>query len=388
MITTKNKVWIISDGNTIDLDLNTAANEKISGPVTEHKISEIAMYLLSPLPIKMEDYVIGCKVHHKAPASSLLKRFFNKLSVRKEDSAKNTEEFTEDILITPKHNPPLFRDNLLNKHFMRIKEQLLPYKPIQKKLSSLDIDHIEEITAIGEDMDKNRYQITLGGSITDKINFILEALTRKTKITLGKAHIQDGLFDFRGYSFNSFNTNNAYPLVRCFHENQTKYCVLTKNYKFNYWVDDNKLIDYLRLFEQSLQTDAKLNGAINLCIKGKANPFKLFFTDKYEQDYSKRYLPKIYREMMFSHNIAPNEIEAITQTLNKKQSVVFFSYAPTFESDRQKLFTNISVMHDLKALDSIKESIPRVYSEISKKTAVFETQQLYLLDSMRGCQDV
>lgn len=378
----------MSDGNTIDLDLNTVAKEKISGRVTEYKISEIAMYLLSPQPIEMEDYVIGCKVHHKAPASSLLKRFFNKLTFRKEDSAKNAEELIEEILITPKHNPPLFRDNLLNQHFMRIKEQLIPYKPIHKKLSSLDINLIDEVTAIGEGIDKTRYQITLGGSINDKINLIINSLTRKAKITLGKAYIQDGLFDFRGYSFTSFNTKNAYPLIRCFHENQTKYCVLTGDYKFNYWVEDNELIDYLRLFEQSIQTDKELKSAINLCIKGKANPLKLFFSDQYEQNYSKRNLPKIYREMMFSHNIAPNEIEAISQTLNNNQSVVCFTYAPTFEPDQQKLFTNISVMHDLKALDSIKERVPRVYSEIIKKTADFETKQLYLLDSMRGCQDV
>jgi hypothetical protein len=81
-------------------------------------------------------------------------------------------------------------------------------------------------------------------------------------------------------------------------------------------------------------------------------------------------------------------MEIITDTLNSNQSIVFFNYVPTSGPGQQKLFTNISVMHDLKALESIKDRVPRVYSEIIKKTTDSDAGKLYLLDSMRGYQNV
>jgi hypothetical protein len=234
----------------------------------------------------------------------------------------------------------------------------------------------------------NRYQINLQGSINDKINFILNSLTKKAKITIKKAYLLNGLFDFRGYTFDSFNADNDYHLIRFSQNNQTKYCVLTRDYKFDYWVNDNILINYLHLFEQSIQTDPKLKEALNLCITGKAKPLKLFFSKQTEQSYSEKHLPMVYRKMLITHNIAPNEVEMITDTLNNNQSIVFFNYVPTSGPGQQKLFTNISVMHDLKALESIKDRVPRVYSEIIKKTTDSDAGKLYLLDSMRGYQNV
>ncbi len=386
--TSCNKAWIISEGRIINLDLSSITSEPVSGPVTEYRISEITRYLLNPKPIKLEEKVIGCKVHYKVPASGMIKRFMNKLTFNNETSKKNADAFTEDILSTSKLDPPSFEDNALNLHLIRVNEQLRPFNPVQKKLSSLDRDGVQEITATCEDIGRNRYQINLQGSINDKINFILNSLTKKAKITIKKAYLLNGLFDFRGYQFETFNTNNDYHLIRFSRNNQTKYCVLTRDYKFDYWVNDNILINYLHLFEQSIQTDPKLKEALNLCITGKAKPLKLFFSKQTEQSYSEKHLPLVYRKMLITHNIAPNEMEMITGTLNNNQSIVFFNYVPTSGPNQQKLFTNISVMHDLKALESIKDRVPRVYSEIIKKTTDSDAGKLYLLDSMRGYQNV
>jgi len=383
-----NKIWIISDGRIINLDLSTITTEQVSGPVTDFRISEITRYMLNPESIKLEEKVIGCKVHYKVPPTGMIKRFFNKLTFKKKDSEKTADAFTEDILSTSKLDPPSFEDDALNLHLIRVNEQLKPFNPVQKKLSSLDRDSVNEITATCEDIGRNRYQINLKGSINDKINFILNSLTKKAKITIKKAYLLNGLFDFRGYRFESFNTNNDYHLIRFSQNNQTKYCVLTHDYKFDYWVDDHTLINYLHLFEQSIQTDPKLKEALNLCLKGKAKPLKLFFSKQSEQSYSEKHLPMVYRKMLITHSIAPNEMEIITDTLNSNQSIVFFNYVPTSGPGQQKLFTNISVMHDLKALESIKDRVPRVYSEIIKKTTDSDAGKLYLLDSMRGYQNV
>jgi len=383
-----NKVWIISEGKIINLDLSSITNEQVSGPVTEFRISEITRYMLNPASIKLEEKVIGGKVHYKVPPSGMIKRFLNKLTFKKEDPSKTADAYTEDILSTSKLDPPSFEDDTLNLHLIRVNEQLRPFNPVQKKLSSLDRDRVNEITATCEDIGKNRYQINLQGSINDKINFILNSLTKKAKITIKKAYLLNGLFDFRGYPFESFDTNNDYHLIRFSQNNKTKYCVLTRDYKFDFWVDDNALINYLHLFEQAVQTDPKLTEALNLCIKGKARPLKLFFSKQSEQSYSEKHLPMVYRKMLLTHDIAPNEMEIITDTLNNDQSIVFFNYVPTSGPGQQKLFTNISVMHDLKALESIKTRVPRVYSEIIKKTTDSDAGKLYLLDSMRGYQNV
>ena len=386
--TSPDKAWIISEGRVINLDLSSITSEQVSGPVTDYRISEITRYLLNPKPIKLEEKVIGCKVHYKVPASGTIKRFMNKLTFTKKEASKNADAFTEDILSTSKLDPPSFEDDALNLHLIRVNEQLRPFNPVQKKLSSLDRDSVSEITATCEDIGRNRYQINLQGSINDKINFILNSLTKKAKITIKKAYLLNGLFDFRGYMFDSFNADNDYHLIRFSQNNQTKYCVLTRDYKFDYWVNDNILINYLHLFEQSIQTDPKLKEALNLCISGKAKPLKLFFSKQTEQSYSEKHLPLVYRKMLITHNIAPNEMEMITDTLNNNQSIVFFNYVPTSGPGQQKLFTNISVMHDLKALESIKDRVPRVYSEIIKKTTDSDAGKLYLLDSMRGYQNV
>ena len=383
-----NNVWIIDDGKIINLDLSSITSEEISGPVTGFRISEITRYMLNPEAIKLEEKVIGCKMHYKVPPSGMMQRFLHKLTLKKEDASKTADAFTEDILSTSKLDPPSFEDDALNLHFIRVNEQLRPFNPVQKKLSSLDRDRIKDITATCEDIGRNRYQINLQGSINDKINFILNSLTKKAKITIKKAYLLNGLFDFRGYRFDSFNTNNDYHLIRFSQHNQMKYCVLTSDYKFDYWVKDNTLINYLHIFEQSIQTDPKLKEALNLCMKGKAKPLKLFFSKQSEQSYSEKHLPLVYRKMLTTHNIAPNEMEMITDTLNNNQSIVFFNYVPTSGLGQHKLFTNISVMHDLKALESIKDRVPRVYSEIIKKTTDSDAGKLYLLDSMRGYQNV
>lgn len=383
-----NKAWIISDGRIINLDLSSITSEQVSGPVTEYRISEITRYLLNPKPIKLEEKVIGCKVHYKVPASGTIKRFMNKLTFTKKEASKTEDAFTEDILSTSKLDPPSFEDDALNLHLIRVHEQLRPFNPVQKKLSSLDRDSVSEITATCEDIGRNRYQINLQGSINDKINFILNSLTKKAKITIKKAYLLNGLFDFRGYLFESFNTNNEFHLIKFSQNDKAKYCVLNRDYKFDHWVTDNTLINYLHIFEQSIQTDPKLKEALNLCITGKAKPLKLFFSKQTEQSYSEKHLPMVYRKMLITHNIAPNEVEMITDTLNNNQSIVFFNYVPTSGPGQQKLFTNISVMHDLKALESIKDRVPRVYSEIIKKTTDSDAGKLYLLDSMRGYQNV
>jgi hypothetical protein len=163
---------------------------------------------------------------------------------------------------------------------------------------------------------------------------------------------------------------------------------LNANYQFEYWVNDTLLVNYMHLLEQCIQSDPKLREALALCVKGKAKPLKLFFAKQLGQDYSEKQLPMVYREVFNAHKINQNQKDTIAGTLNKYQSIVSFNFVPLSGAGKDKLCTNISVMHDFRALEPIKSRVPQVYSAIDKKALVSDAGKLYLLDSLRGYQNV
>ena len=383
----KNEIWIISDGMPVNLDLSNICKEPISGPVTEYAISELARYLLSPNPITLEEKVVGCKVQYRRPSSGFIKRAIKKI-MPGYNSSESNNSFVEEIISTSRIGAPTFKDEGLNAHFIKINELLKPYDPVQKKLSGLDREKVEDIKALCEDIGRNRYQLNLQGSINDKINFVANSLSKKTKVIANKAYLLNGLFEMRGFNFKGFYAKNSYRLIKFSQNNQVRYCVLNTNYQFEYWINDNILINYMHLFEQCIQSDPQLREAIMLCVKGEAKPLKLFFAKQLGQEYSDKHLPTVYREVFNAHKISPDEKGTIAGTLNKFQSIVSFNFVPLSGAEKHKLCTNISVMHDFRALEPIKSQLPHVYSEINKKALVSDAGKLYLLDSMRGYQNV
>jgi len=384
----KDEIWIISDGMPINLDLSTICKEPISGPNTEYGISELARYLLNPNPITLEERIVGCKVQYRKPSSGGIKRL---LGIRRKGENKvpeSNQSFTEEIISTSRIGTPDFQDEGLNRHFMKINKLLMPYDPVQKKLSGLNRENIEDIKALCEDMGKNRYQLNVQGSINDKINFVANSLSKKTKVIANKAYLLNGLFELRGFNCASFNAQARYRLIKVTQGTQLRYCVLSANYQFEYWVNDTVLINYMHLLEQCIQSDPKLREALALCAKGKAKPLKLFFAKQLGHDYSEKHLPMVYREVFNAHKISQDQKDTIADTLNKYQSIVSFNYVPLSGAGRYKLCTNISVMHDFRALEPIKSRLPQVYSAIDKKALVSDAGKLYLLDSLRGYQNV
>ena len=54
------------------------------------------------------------------------------------------------------------------------------------------------------------------------------------------------------------------------------------------------------------------------------------------------------------------------------------------DSGQNKLYTQISVMHNVRALEPLKNELPQLYSEINKRASFSEAGHFYLLDSIRG----
>jgi uncharacterized protein YfkK (UPF0435 family) len=378
----RNEVWIISNGTYVNLDPGKICDTPVSGPVTEYKISELAKYLLDPNPITLEETIIGCEVKYRKPRPGIIKRLLRKTSPDKKSY------FREEIISASKVGIPTFKDEGLNSHLLKIKELLRPYDPALKKISSLDREKIEDIRAICEQVGGGRYLLNLQGSINEKINYISSSLSKKAKVILNRAYMLNGLFEMRGFNFDSFNASNRYRLIKIAQNNQIRYCVLNDSYKFEFWVNNDSLVHYMHIFEQAIKIDSKLREALALSVRGEAIPIKLFFSKQLDQSYSEQYFPSTYREVFSSYNISPSEKDAIANMLNSFQNIVLFSYILKSGTGSQKLITNISVLHDLRALESLKDKLPHVYSEINKKVSVSEAGNLYLLDSLRGYKNV
>ncbi|MBI5099530.1 MAG: hypothetical protein HZB30_09870 [Nitrospirae bacterium] len=382
-----NDIWIISEGRFVNLDLSNICEQPVSKPVTEYRISELAGYLLNPNPVTVEEKVIGCRVKHSKSPSGIAGRILKKLFPDKKRSS-NGAPFVEEFISTSKIGTPAFQDEDLNKHFIKINELLRPFDPVLKKLAGLNGEKIDDITAMCEDIGSNRYQLNLQGNVNEKLNYIMNSISKKVNIVFNKAYLSKGLFEMRGFNFHSFNAHIFYRLIRFTQDNQTKYCVLKENYQLKYWVHDSELVHFMHILEQSIKTDPKLKEALALCVEGGAKPLKLFFSKKLEKSYTEKYLPLTYRKVFDMYEMNQVAKASIASMLNDHQSIVSFNYIPKTEAEKQKLFINISVLHDIKALEPIKSKLPLLYSEINKKAPPSDIGKLYLLDSMSGYQNV
>lgn len=383
----RKKIWIISDGVSSDFPPEAIRDESVTGPVREYEISELGWYLINPNPIVIKDRLIGCNITLKKSGPRKFRDKLKGVFSKEDDSDKPVKDLTREFIASSHVKSCTFKDQNLETHFRRIYHALRPYDSLLRMLFQLDVNRVDDITGVCEDIVGNRYQLDLQGTASDKLNYMTTNLLTEVNITMKKAYLSRGLFELRGFNFRTYNPETSFRLIRFFKDGKMTYCVLGKNRDDNFLVPENKLVTFLQLFQQSLDTNGKLYDAVDHCIRGEARPFKLFFTKQLEFAYSKTHLPKIFRENISISKLPPEERTVIADTLNTHQQVISFNYVPHSEVGIEKMHTNISVMHSLKALEPLKNRFPSLYSEISESTPASDAGKYYLLDSMRGCQD-
>ncbi len=376
-------VWIISESNPTDINLDALEEKNISGPVKEYHVSELGWYLLNPESIVIQDRLVGCHIAYRKP---WYRKIMDNLA-RPFAGKKNGEDTDHEYLAHLQMKTYGFEDKALENHFRQIYNHLRPYDSLLRYLSYADESQIEDITGICEDIAGNRYKLDLTGTIQDKLNYMATHLLSPVKITMKRSYLSRGLFELRGYSFESYNPDNRFQLIRFFKNGMVRFFVTGKEGLPGFMVEDARLVAWLQLFEQSLRTNEKLAEALQLCVRGEARPFKLFFTRQLEFAYSQSHLPQMFRNNFDVSRLAPEEKNVIAETLNNQQRVVSFNYIPYSSSGEERMHTHISVMHDLNALEPLKERIPNLYNEISKKAPASDAGTFYLLDAIKGCQD-
>ena len=380
-------IWVISKGNLTDMDLSRICEGGKTETVTAYSLSELGRYLLDPNPIQVEKKLIGCEVHYYPPFYKIKSKIRKILPKKLHGMLKDEHIPPDSLLSNYVTNKAPMNDKNLELHLNRVIALLMPYDPVIKKLSDLDQGKVADIVGTCQDVGGNLSYLNIQGSIDDKTDYMAEYIYKKVGVILEKAYISDGLFEMKGFDFQSYEAEKSYRLIKFLINGEAKACVLGVDDKVEYWVKDVKLLHYLQLFAQLIKMNPKLNKSLKLCTTGKAEPMKLFFNRQIEIDYSEANLPEIYRRVFEIHDIAPSKKSVVKRLLNHSQLGVTFNYVPQSRTSADRLFVNFSVMHNFKALEPIKDALPQVYSEINKSASITEVGKFYLLDSFRGYKD-
>ena len=378
-------VWIISKGRHSKFDLSSIYQGACTTLVKEYRISDLARYLLNPNPIEVRKTLVGCEIHNRQHFSDRVREKIRRILPQKMHGLlKEKQGLSEVLMADHDRDALLLKDEKLKSHIKKIQMALRGADPIVKRLAKLDINETENITGICEDAGGNRSLLNLKGSIIDKIGYMENRVLKEVGVILEKAHVSDGLFEMSGFDFSLYNSKNSHRLIKFYDNGMPRYCVVGFDGKVEYWVDNINLINKMHLLEQSIKANPKFNRSLNMCTKGDAKPLRLLFKPQLEIDYSKSPLPAIYKEIFETYDIGSTGKDAVMKSLRSSQLGILFNYVPKSIDGGKKLFTNVSVMHDVKALESIKKDLPELYSIINKMSAVSEAGRYYLLDSLGG----
>ena len=377
-------LWVISKGRYTDFDLSRIWDGVKKKKAMEYKISELARYLLNPNPIETNKKLVGCEIHYRTPFYKIKEKIRRILPQKLHERLKDNSNSSEVLKADWEKDTLPGKDDDFESHLNKITELLRPYNPIIKRLSKIDPGKVSEVIGTCEDIGGHLSRLTIQGSVAEKLNYIKENILKDVGVILEKAYIADGLFEMKGFNFKSYDKNKSYRLIKFSINGRSKACVLDSDNKVEFWIDDISLVQYMQLFDQLIKIDPKLNTSLGLCTAGKAEPLRLLFTKPFEIDYSETYLPEVYRGVFEKLNMETNKEDVVKRVLNNFKVGITFNYVPQSAYDEKKLFVNLSVMHNFKALESIKDDLPQVYSEIDKMACVTEAGKFYLLDSFRG----
>jgi hypothetical protein len=385
LLQNNSKIWIISEGRFSDINLKEAVDDNAEGPYKEYKISDIGHYLLNPHSIEVKKKLIGGEIHYRQGAFGKIRKSLRKILPGTGNGQKKGPLTTPEVIVSRyKLRIPAMKDADLEAHLKQFYGHLRSHDSVTKRLSLLDPDKIVEIVGICEDVGENYSYLKLKGSVEEKIKYLEGHYSRDVGVILNRAHIADGLFELRGYDFESYTPEREYRLVSYNGEDGQKACVLTDYNTVDFYLSDINLIKQMHLLEQSLRANPSISNAFRRCIEGQATPVKLFFNNKLEIDYAKTKLPTIYQNVFKTLDVGLNQRNLIKPILNYLQVGVSLNYILPEDDQENRMYTHISVLHDFRALEPLRKNLPQVYSALLKQAFITEAGRFYLLDSING----
>ncbi len=374
------RVWIIAEGQCGKVDLQRLGKIAPVGPVRAYDLSQIGRYMINPGPVEATKRLVGCQIHPIAGrrlSKARLRRWLSG-SLRSEPPTPRTVMARAHPML-----PPL-ETEALAQHMQRLADRVSGFDPAIGLLRDTDIRQVGDVVGICEDAGGQRSFLTIQGSIAEKLDYVIEHLNREVVVILDRAYGRDGFFDLIGMDLSHFDPARRFSLLRFQHEGRVKACVLDPEGRLDFWIEDPALVQYLLLFEQSIQSNPNLLSSLELCAGGKALPLKLYFKKQLNIVYSGANPPAFFKDIFQKMDAAPRLREKVLEMLKERQVGVSFNYAPCDPAGDQRLLTEVSVLQDCRVLDAVRAHLPDLASEIGQRASGSEIGRFYLLDAMRG----
>lgn len=379
-------LWLISSRLTSDFGSNNLFKNIVPDRIIAYKISDLAKYMINPNSIEIKCRLIGCKIifQKAAPSKirSLTEKYFSRLF--KKNRSDIATEFHEETIISD-YSPLVadVTDAAFQYHINKIRGLLTPYDSLNEKIAELDASELNDVLGIYRDPEGNPCLLRLHGSIPEKIEYILNHVHKKIGVLINKAHIDKGLFEMKGFNFEFFDPEKASWLIIGTRNDVSEAYVLGPDGSVEFKIEEIDLIRYLHFFQASLKTNSKLRNLINESVRGQIRLLKLFINRELEIDYFKTDLPKIYKEVFDSNAIPSDARKLIVSALNKKQIGIFMNYIYDSAEGKSRPSASMYVMHDIEALEAVKEILPYLYSQINQKLGDLTADKYYLMDTMK-----
>ena len=373
-------IWIISEPRHGRFAIDHGGKDGSPIVGQEYRISNIGRYLLSPQPLTVQKWLIGCEISQK---KNLIKRVQNKWGrtdiQQKNDTAKP---------LTLYLNQPNIKNTLttaeLNHYLDTLYNHLRPFDLFFIEINKIISHQIEKLVGICEDDAGFRSPLTLEGTVSQQLDYLRQHVGKPVSVKLKRAYLSNGLFEMKGFNFQNYRPNQYSRLIRFVQNGLPKACVVNADNTISFWVDDFKIINYLQLLNYCIHHNKKMYESFYNCMHGKSIPIRLMFNQSITIDYTRAPLPAIFQKILGNSSIADQTQKLIKKNLSAHQMGISFNSLTQQKKGGNTICTDIAILQNLRALEPIKNHVPTLFAQMEKIAARSEGEIYYLLEAIRG----
>lgn len=380
-------VWIITPGVDTDFDGASLDIEAQPQRVMEYGLSDIGWYLIHPGPIEVENQLMGCECDLKPACRRRAWQALQRLFAGRQNSRPESHATRHLFRARNAIKIPTLKDRQLARHVAHLRGMLQPLDPVFQEIAAIDLQKIAEIRGVCEDEAGHRTVLNLKSDLATKHQYVLDHLLTPVRTTLASAHIADGLFEMRGWNSSLFNRHRRHRLLRLHTDGEFLACMLNADDRPAFWIDDIQHLHRMVLLQQAIDTSFQLAEAFNHCLTDAARPMRLMFNPNLDIDYTRNRIPHVYRELFRRLDLDREVRRKVIRSLNHHQLGVSLSYVAQEGFGDPRPITDMSVMHDVKALEPLRTGAPQIFAAISRRATISEAGNYYLLEDIRGRSD-
>ena len=380
-------VWIITPGAYTDIDVAALGIKARPKRVMEYGLSDIGRYLMQPGSIEVENQLVGCEYDLVSTNGRRVRHALGRLFHGKGKDQHQAATNKKTLLARNVVRIPTLKDRQLAGHVEHLRSMLQPLDPVLQEIDDLDLTQLTDIRGVCQDEAGHRTLLTLKGSLAEKQQYVRDHLLKPVRTTLASVRIADGLFEMRGWRSSLFLGRRRHRLLRFHVDGKFFACLLNAKDRMAFWINDLGNLHRMVLLQQAVDTSPRLAQAFNQCLADEVRPMRLMFNPNLDIDYTRSRIPQVYKDIFATLDLDMEAQRSVIRTLNHHQLGVSFSYVTQEGFGDPLPITNISVMHDIKALEPLRTGAPQVFAAINQRATVSEAGKYYLLENISGRSD-